>query len=122
MAKKQTRQPSPRQRLLAAAEALFYRRGLHSTGIEVVGERPGVAEGSRYYIFGGKNELIDAYLRRQHSAWLARVDAALAGLTDPEDKILAHFDAIVDYASLPEYRGCASADTDGRMNPLRTSY
>jgi AcrR family transcriptional regulator len=65
-----------------------------------------VAKGSLYYIFGGKDELVAAYLRGRHEAWRQRVEAAQAGADDPDEKILAVFDAIADYVSLPEFRGC----------------
>jgi AcrR family transcriptional regulator len=92
--------------LLAASDELFYRDGVHSTGIDAVIEKAGVAKGSLYYIFGGKDELVAAYLLGRHEAWRQRVEAAQAGIDDPDEKILAVFDAIADYVSLPEFRGC----------------
>jgi AcrR family transcriptional regulator len=106
MAKRLAKGPSPRERLLAAADELFYRHGVHSTGIDAVIEKAGVAKGSLYYIFGGKDELVAAYLRGRHDSWRQRVEAAQAGIDDPEQKILVVFDAIADYVSLPEFRGC----------------
>jgi AcrR family transcriptional regulator len=106
MAKKVLTRPSPRERLLAACDELFYRDGVHSTGIDAVIEKAGVAKGSLYYIFGGKDELVAAYLRGRHDSWRQRVEARQAGIDDPEQKILAVFDAIADYVSLPEFRGC----------------
>lgn len=100
------KRPSPRERLLAASDELFYRDGVHSTGIDAVIEKAGVAKGSLYYIFGGKDELVAAYLRNRHDAWRRRVEAAQARTDDPDEKILAIFDAIADYVSLPEFRGC----------------
>ena len=88
---------SARERLLAASDELFYRDGVHSTGIDAVIAKAGVAKGSLYYIFGGKDELVAAYLRGRLDAWRERVDAAQAGIDDPEEKILAVFDAIADY-------------------------
>ena len=101
MATKTTKRPSARERLLAASDELFYRDGVHSTGIDAVIEKAGVAKGSLYYIFGGKDELVAAYLRGRE-----RVNAAQTGIDDPEEKILAVFDAIADYVALPEFRGC----------------
>src|SRR5882672_8260385 len=98
--------PSVRERLLAASDELFYRDGVRSTGIDAVIEKAGVAKGSLYYIFGGKDELVAAYLRGRHEAWRQRVEAAQAGADGPDEKILAVFDAIADYVSLPEFRGC----------------
>jgi AcrR family transcriptional regulator len=112
MATKTAKRPSARERLLAASDELFYRDGVHSTGIDAVIERAGVAKGSLYYIFGGKDELVAAYLRGRHDAWRQRVEAQLAGIDDPDDKILVIFDAIADYVSLPEFRGCPFDNAD----------
>ena len=106
MATKTAERPSARERLLAAADELFYRDGVHSTGIDAVIEKAGVAKGSLYYIFGGKDELVAAYLRGRHERFRQQVEEAQAGIDDPADKILALFDALADYVSLPEYRGC----------------
>jgi len=106
MPKQTAKRPSPRERLLAASDELFYRDGVHSTGIDAVIERAGVAKGSLYYIFGGKDELVAAYLRGRLEQWRQAVEAAQASAADPDAKILAVFDAIADYVSLPEYRGC----------------
>jgi AcrR family transcriptional regulator len=106
MVKKTAKRPPPRERLLAASDELFYRDGVHSTGIDAVIEKAGVAKGSLYYIFGGKDELVAAYLRGRHDAWRQRIEAAQAGIDDPDEKILAVFDAIADYVSLPGFRGC----------------
>ena len=106
MVTKAAKRPPPRERLLAASDELFYRDGVHSTGIDAIIEKAGVAKGSLYYIFGGKDELVAAYLRNRHDAWRQRVESAQARTADPDEKILAIFDAIADYVSLPEFRGC----------------
>ncbi len=106
MATKTAKRPSARERLLAASDELFYRDGVRSTGIDAIIEKAGVAKGSLYYIFGGKDELVAAYLRGRLDAWRERVNAAQAGIDDPEEKILAVFDAIADEVSRPDFRGC----------------
>src|SRR5258708_35148448 len=106
MATKTAKGPSARERLLAASDELFYRDGVHSTGIDAVIEKAGVAKGSLYYIFGGEDELVAADLRGRLDAWHERVDAAQARIDDAEGKILAVCDATADYVSLPEVRGC----------------
>jgi AcrR family transcriptional regulator len=106
MPEQTAKRPSPRERLLAACDELFYRDGVHSTGIDAVIEKAGVAKGSLYYIFGGKDELVAAYLRARLERWRQLVEAAQSGADDPDAKVLAVFDAIADYVSLPEYRGC----------------
>jgi AcrR family transcriptional regulator len=64
MVTRTAKRPSARERLLTAGDELFNRDGVHSTGIDAVIEKAGVAKGSLYYIFGGKDELVAAYLRR----------------------------------------------------------
>jgi AcrR family transcriptional regulator len=112
MATRTAKRPSARERLLAASDELFYRDGVHSTGIDAVIERAGVAKGSLYYIFGGKDELVAAYLRGRHDAWRQRIEARQAGIDDPDEKILAIFDAIADYVSRPDFRGCPFDNAD----------
>jgi AcrR family transcriptional regulator len=115
MANRTAKRLSPRERLLTAADELFYRDGVRSSGIDAVIERAGVAKGSLYYIFGGKDELVAAYLRARLESWQQRVEARQSGIDDPAEKILAVFDAIADDVSRPEFRGCpfvnAAAET-----------
>src|SRR6201997_303367 len=106
MRQQTAKRPSPRERLLEAADELFYRDGGRFPGNDAVIERAGVAKGSLYYIFGGKDELVAAYLRGRLEKWRQAVEAAQASAADPDAKILAVFDAIAEYVSLSEYRGC----------------
>jgi AcrR family transcriptional regulator len=112
MATKTAKRPSARERLLAASDELFYRDGVHSTGIDAIIERAAVAKGSLYYIFGGKDELVAAYLRGRHDTWRQRIEARQADVGDPDEKILVVFDAIADYVSQPEFRGCPFVNAD----------
>jgi AcrR family transcriptional regulator len=98
---------SPRQRLLAAADELFYNEGIHSVGIDRVIERAGVAKGSLYYNFSGKDELVKEYLLGRHASWTARIDTAIAAQADPKDRILAIFDVLGELFSAPDFRGCS---------------
>ena len=106
MPEQTAKRPSPRERLLAASDELFYRDGVRSTGIDAIIEKAGVAKGSLYYIFGGKDELVAAYLRGRLERWRQRVEEVQTDADDPDAQILAIFDAIADYVSLPEFRGC----------------
>ena len=61
----QDRRPA-RERLLAAADELFYGEGFNLVGIDRVIERAGVAKASLYDYFGSKEELIRSYLQQRH--------------------------------------------------------
>lgn len=101
------RKRSARDRLLEAADRLFYDEGIHNVGIDRVLEQSGVAKGSLYYNFGGKDDLVRTYLENRHAKWAARIDEELAGATTPDAKILAVFDALAALFAAPDFRGCA---------------
>ena len=67
---------SARERLLAAANELFYNEGVHTVGIDRVIEQAGVAKASLYNTFGSKDELIRAYLESRHAGMERRFGKA----------------------------------------------
>lgn len=121
---------SPRERLLEAAEELFYAEGVHSVGIDRVIERAGVAKASLYSTFGSKEELVTEYLERRHATILARLRAAVDAVdpADPVERILAVFDSQADLFRGRGYRGCAfvaasaEAPRDGRIGEATRDY
>ena len=109
---------SARERLLAAADELFYREGIHTVGIDRVIEHAGVAKASLYDCFGSKEELIRAYLRSRLAARQSRLQDQLARYATAAEKIISVFDGMAERMALPGYRGCpfvranAEAKTD----------
>ncbi|MBM6405284.1 TetR/AcrR family transcriptional regulator [Phycicoccus sp. CSK15P-2] len=97
-----------RRRLLDAAEELFYRDGIAGTGVDAVLTRAGVAIGSLYRNFAGKDGLTVAYLDDRQARWTACWDDAVATATTPEGRVLAVFDALEGWAAQEgASRGCA---------------
>jgi AcrR family transcriptional regulator len=115
----QDRRPA-RERLLAAADELFYEEGFNLVGIDRVIERAGVAKASLYDCFGSKEELIRSYLQRRHEARQLRMQERLARYTSPKEKILAVFDAMAETAAQPNFRGCAFARASAEVRPGST--
>ena len=102
------RGPAVRERLLDAAETLFYERGITGTGVDAVLREAGVSTATLYAHFGGKDALVAAYLERRlvrwRQVWADAVDAA----PTPEARLLAVFDALGQFrADQPARRGCA---------------
>src|SRR5882757_8493036 len=64
---------SARERLLAAANELFYKEGIHTVGIDRVIEKAGVAKASLYTTFGSKDELVRAYLAERFEVRKKRI-------------------------------------------------
>lgn len=101
------KRPSARERLLAAADELFYTEGVHSVGIDRVIERAGVAKASLYSTFGNKEGLVRAYLEGRHQARRKRLLTVLDRFGTPRDRLLGVFDVLAELAVATEFRGCA---------------
>lgn len=95
-----------RQRLLRAADELFYREGVHSVGIDRILEHAGVARASLYSTFGSKEELVRAYLEERARQVKERTERCISGVDDPHERILAVFDGLADRVAEGGYYGC----------------
>ena len=96
-----------RERLLAAANELFYEEGIHTVGIDRVIERAGVAKASLYSTFGSKDELVHAYLAERAELKRQRIVDRVAKEIEPRAKLLAIFDDLCAVVERPGFRGCA---------------
>jgi AcrR family transcriptional regulator len=98
---------SVRDRLLAAANELFYEEGIHAVGIERVLERAQVAKASLYSTFGSKEDLVRAYLEARDERRRKRIGAAIAKHADARARALAVYDVLAEVVRESNYRGCA---------------
>lgn len=119
---------SARERLLSAANELFYAEGVQTVGIDRIIERAGVAKASLYNTFGSKDELVHAYLQARHAASAGRILAAVDRFEAPRDRLLGVFDALSESFTGPGYRGCAfvaasaEAEPGSRTEQAATAY
>src|SRR5256886_1760439 len=106
MAKKSLapRRRSAGERLLAAADELFYGAGINSVGIDRVIEHAGVAKASLYDCFGSKEGLIRAYLAARHEGRQKLLRDRLARYGKPRDRLLAVFDLMAEIAPATNFR------------------
>jgi AcrR family transcriptional regulator len=107
MQSKTAAKPSARDRLLAAADELFYQEGVQTVGIDRIIEHAGVAKASLYNIFGSKDELVRAYLESRHASTSERISRALRRFRTPRERLLGVFDAQGELFTDPEFNGCA---------------
>jgi AcrR family transcriptional regulator len=103
--------PPPRERILAAARELFYRRGIHAVGVDAIAEAAGTNKMTLYRHFASKDVLIAACLseltQEFDAAWDVIADAH-AG--DPEGQLLAWLRHVADFIDNEADRGCAFAN------------
>jgi AcrR family transcriptional regulator len=98
---------SARERLLAAADQLFYAEGVQSVGIDRVIELAGVARATLYNTFGSKEALVKAYLDARHAGTVSRLTGSIERQSEPRARLLAVFDAQGELFAEPGFRGCA---------------
>ena len=98
---KARKQSDPRERILAAADRLFYAEGVGATGTEKIMSVAEVAKATFYRHFESKDALVFVYLeRRDQALW-----DYLSHPTPPKDlrDALTKFE---QYANWPEVIGC----------------
>ena len=104
--------PGTEQKLLDAAEELFFTRGIAATPIDAVLERAGISSATLYRGYASKEALVAAALRRRHDDWVATWDRVAEGATDDRSRLLSVFDALDAYRSTPAgSRWCAFLGT-----------
>jgi AcrR family transcriptional regulator len=103
--------PPPRERILAAARELFYRRGIHAVGVDAIAEAAGTNKMTLYRHFASKDVLIAACLgeltREFDVAWDA---IAAAHASDPKGQLIAWLRHSGDFKENEAERGCALAN------------
>ncbi|HEY6647569.1 MAG TPA: helix-turn-helix domain-containing protein [Mycobacterium sp.] len=95
------------KRIMAAATDLFYREGIHATGVERIAETARVSKRTLYRYFPTKNDLVEQYLQRIHDSGGIPNEQALdtPGAT-ARNQLLAIFDS----RPVDRFRGCPFHD------------
>jgi len=112
-----TTRQSARDRLLAAANELFYNEGVHTVGIDRIIEQAGVAKASLYNTFGSKDELVRAYLETRRANVTGRIMAAVNRYDTPRERLLAVFEGLGELFARTGYHGCAFARASAESRP-----
>ncbi|MEU6707296.1 TetR/AcrR family transcriptional regulator [Streptomyces wuyuanensis] len=105
-----------RERILDAAEELFYGQGIQAVGMDAVRSASGVTLRRLYQVFPSKGALVEAYLLRRDERWrkslASRVEESDAA---PAERVLVVFDWLRDWFTEPDFRGCAFVNAFGEL-------
>jgi AcrR family transcriptional regulator len=88
-----------KERILAAADRLFYGQGIQAVGVDAVAAEAGISKRTLYNHFPSKAELIAAYLERR-GAQVATPEGP------PLAQILGVFDNLARWFGSKRFRGC----------------
>jgi len=89
------------EKLLDAAEELFFTHGIAATPVDVILDRAGVSAATLYRGYPSKEALVAAALTRRHKAWLAAWDRAIERQATARGKLLAVFGALDEFMARP---------------------
>ncbi|MEU6841486.1 TetR/AcrR family transcriptional regulator [Streptomyces sp. NPDC046716] len=111
-------------RVLDTASRLFYERGIHAVGVDLIAAEAGVTKKTLYDRFGSKEQLVVDYLATRDARWRD----FLAGHHDPADlgpaeRILAVFDASQEWMAAHSGKGCSMVNAHAEISdPAHPAY
>ncbi len=105
-----------KERIVDAANKLFYLAGIKATSVDAIAEKAGVTKRTLYYHFQSKDDLITKYLSARDQinlqAFQKSFDEQKGDITK---KIRAVFDSVVTATSHTKWRGCGFQRTAGEL-------
>jgi AcrR family transcriptional regulator len=113
------------RRVVEAAERLFYERGIHAVGVDLIAAEAGVTKKTLYDRFGSKEQIVVEYLAGRDERWRellgGRLDA-VAG-QEPAVRVLAVFEASRAWAAEHGPRGCSMINAHAEIgDPAHPAY
>ena len=106
-----------RQRLLDAADELFYSQGMHRVSIDQVIEMAGVPAETLREAFGSTDDLVRAYLRARHNRLQDALARELPGYPTPRERLVGVFEIQGQSFVEPGFRGCALVTASAEALP-----
>ncbi|GLY68483.1 TetR/AcrR family transcriptional regulator [Amycolatopsis taiwanensis] len=104
-------------RILDAAARLFYERGIHAVGVDLIAAEAGVTKKTLYDRFGSKEQIVVEYLADRDERWRAflaqRLDAARPA---PLARVLAVFDAALTWSQENSPKGCGMVNAHAEIS------
>ncbi|MDE0572038.1 TetR/AcrR family transcriptional regulator [Demequina sp. B12] len=107
--------PTDQDRLLDAAEKLFYERGYQAVGMDALREASGLPLKRIYALYGGKDAIAVAMLDRRDLRWRHALAAHASHDPEPAHRPLAIFDWLETWLATDGHRGCAWINAYGEL-------
>ncbi|TDE51510.1 TetR/AcrR family transcriptional regulator [Nonomuraea mesophila] len=112
------------RRVLEAAERLFYERGIHAVGVDLIAAEAGVTKKTLYDRFGCKEQIVVEYLADRDERWRVFLSGHMnAAAPTPEARVLAVFDASRAWAAQHGHKGCSMINAHAEISdPAHPAY
>lgn len=107
---------STRERIVSAANRLFYSEGIGRVSVDAIAEAAGLTKRSLYYHFKSKDDLVAAYLDYRNlpnlNAFQRWFEAAEG---DIGERIATIFTQLASQAAHPKWKGCGFLRTSAEL-------
>lgn len=110
---------TPRDRILYAAHALFYRDGIRGVGVDRIIAEAGVTKVTFYRQYRSKSDLVHAFLEERHQYWMAWITAAVPRHGGGLEGLVGALEA---WFAEPTFRGCAFINVVGEMGGSEPAF
>ena len=105
-----------RERILDAAEELYYAKGYSAVGMDELRSSAGVSLKRVYTLFPSKSDIILAVLGRKHDQWESMLTSAVAAADDDaRERLLAVYEFLEGWFNADDFRGCAFINAFGEL-------
>jgi AcrR family transcriptional regulator len=101
-----------KDRILEAADGLFYSHGIQAVGVDAVAAEAGISKRTLYKHYPSKDELVAAYLAR-------RSGQAIPFDGSPVEQVLGLFDGLERWFASKRFRGCAFVNAVAELSGER---
>ncbi len=105
-----------RERILSAAEELYYRKGYAAVGMDELRAAAGVSLRRLYALFPAKTDIVTAVLARKHAQWESGLSGAVTDAgDDPRTRLLTVYGYLENWFCADDFRGCAFINAFGEL-------
>ncbi|OKI13124.1 TetR family transcriptional regulator [Nocardiopsis sp. TSRI0078] len=109
-----------RQRIIAAADRLYYTRGFSSVGMDQLRDAAGVSLRRLYRLFPSKNDVVMAVLRGRRRMWAERLDEHVNAVGTPREKLLAVYGFLSEWFCEEGFRGCGFVNAFAELGAVNS--
>jgi AcrR family transcriptional regulator len=95
-----------RSQIVAAADELFYSRGLHAVSLDAIAERAGVTKKTLYNHFKSKDDLVGCYLEARDRPTIDRFKDWAGSEGSVADRMALFFSKLAIASQGPRWNGC----------------
>lgn len=104
-----------RDKVLDAADHLYYARGIQAVGMDELRSEAGVSLKKLYQLFSSKEVIVEEVLRRRNNSWTMGIQAEAQKHSTPRGKLLAIYDFLAGWFTEDDFRGCAFINSFGEL-------